>query len=299
MKTLHWMTTIGAAALAAACATTGTSAPAATGASAGPVTLGGFNGSEAATYDAEHDRFLVSNTGGGPAQPDQVDNNGFIVALNPDGTVQTARWAMGSDTVQLRSPLGIEASNGVVYLADTPFIRRFDLATAEQLPNIEVPGAAILNDLDVAPDGTIYVTDMGSQDPTTWRVVKIAPDGAVSTLVSGEALGRPNGLDVGYDGKIYLAPVAIEAVVVVTTEGVVERTIPVPTQGNDGIMALPDGIFLSQPRTSTLYKIGYDGSATLLSDQTLGGASLGVDTTRGVVIVPTASQNAVSLFTVE
>ncbi len=299
MKTLHWMTTIGAAALAAACATTGSSTPAATDASGGPVTLGGFNGSEAATYDAEHDRFLVSNTGGGPAQPDQVDNNGFIVALNPDGTVQNARWAAGGDTVQLRSPLGIEAANGVAYLADTPFVRRFDLDTGEQLPSIEVPDAAILNDLDVAPDGTIYVTDMGSQDPTTWRVVKIAPDGTISTLVSGEALGRPNGLDIGYDGKIYLAPVAIEALVVVTTDGVVERTIPIPTRGNDGIMALPEGIFVAQPGTSTLYRIGYDGTATLLSDQTLGGASLGVDTTRGVVIVPTASRHAVTLFKVD
>lgn len=297
MKKLH-LITVAAAALVAACTTTGTAAPA-PDAAAGPVTLGGFSGSEAATYDAANDRFLVSNTGGGPAQPDQVDNNGFIVALNPDGTVQTARWAVGSDTVQLRSPLGIEAANGVVYLADTPFIRRFDLATAAQLPNIEVPGAAILNDLDVAPDGTIYVTDMGSQEPATWRVVKIAPDGTVSTLISGEALGRPNGLDVGYDGKIYLAPVAIEAVVIVNTDGTIDRTIPVPTQGNDGIMALEDGIFLSQPRTSTLYHIAYDGTATLLSDQTLGGASLGVDTKRGVVIVPTASQNAVSLYTAE
>lgn len=299
MKTLHWTAAIGAAALAAACATAGPGTQTTNEASSGLVTLGGFNGSEAATYDAEHDRFLVSNTGGGPAQPDQVDNNGFIVALNPDGTVQNARWAAGGDTVRLRSPLGIEAANGVVYLADTPFIRRFDLATAEQLPDIEVPDAAILNDLDVAPDGTIYVTDMGSQDPTTWRVVKIAPDGTVSTLVSGEALGRPNGLDIGYDGKIYLAPVAIEAIVVVTTDGAVERTIPVPTRGNDGIMALPDGIFLSQPGTSTLYRIGYDGTATLLTDQTLGGASLGVDTTRGVVIVPTASRHAVTLIAVE
>ncbi len=41
-----------------------------------------------------------------------------------------------------------------------------------------------LNDIAVAPDGTIYGTNSGSfaanPDPADWKVWKIAPNGAVS-----------------------------------------------------------------------------------------------------------------------
>jgi sugar lactone lactonase YvrE len=298
MKTLHWTTTVAAAALAAACATATTPVPTALEAADGPVTFGGFSTPEAATYDAEHDRFLVGNVGGRGA-PGQPDNDGFIVALNPDGTVQTLRWAAGSETVQLASPLGVEAANGVLYAADNPFVRRFDLETGAQLPSIEVPGAGILNDLDVAADGTIYITDMGTQDPSTWRVVKVSADGTVSTLVSGEVLGRPNGLDIGPDGRIYLAPVATANVVVVNRDGSIAETIPVPTMGNDGIIVRDGDILLSQPGTGTIYSIAPDGTATLLTDKTASGASIGYDTVRGVVIVPQLQRNAVSLYDIE
>ena len=257
----------------------------------GPKAFGGFSGPESATYDAEHDRFLVPSTGG--------SGDGYVTALNPDGSVQAARWVSGSDTVALANPLGSEARNGVFYAVDTPYIRRFDLETAEPLPSLHVEGAQILNDLDVAADGSVYVTEMGSQDPDTWKVMKIAPDGTVSTFAQGEALGRPNGLDIGPDGRIYLAPVGIAAIVVLDPDGSVAETIALPDRSNDGIIALEDSIIVSRPGAGVIERVWPDGTIETLTDATPGGASIGYDPTRKRIIVPSVRQNTISLLDIE
>jgi streptogramin lyase len=274
---------------AAGCVTTETGMGAAMDARlTAPKTFGGFTGPESATYDAEHDRFLVGNTGGsGP---------GHITALNPDGSVQNALWAVGSDTVDLNNPLGTQAHDGVLYAVDTPYIRRFDLDTGAALPSVLIEGAQILNDLDIGANGSIYVTEMGSQDPDSWKVMKVAPDGTVSTFAQGEALGRPNGLDIGPDGRIYLAPVAIAAMVVLDPDGSVAETVPLPDRSNDGIIALADSVIVSRPGGGVIERVWKDGRVETLTDKTPGGASIGYDPTRKRIIAPSVRQNTISLL---
>jgi hypothetical protein len=276
---------------AAACAT----APA-MDAAAGRATYGGFTVPEGATYDAEGDRYFVGNAAAFGAEA----NDGYISVLNADGSTHAARWVAASDAQELRNPLGVEAANGALYVVDTPYVRRFSLADGAALPPYLIEGAAVLNDLDVAADGTVYVTDMGTaDDPASWKVMKVAPDGAVSTFAQGEALGRPNGLDIGPDGRIYLAPVVAANIVVLGTDGAVAETIALPGPSNDGIVVFEDSVLISQPFNNTIYRIAFDGTATILTDQATSAASIGYDPTRGVIVIPQLQQNAVSLLHVE
>ena len=64
----------------------------------------GLSTPESVLYDADADRYLVSNING---KPDGKDNNGFISVLSPDGTTTTPKWIEGGkDKVKLDAPEG-------------------------------------------------------------------------------------------------------------------------------------------------------------------------------------------------
>ena len=63
------------------------------------------------------------------------------------------------------------------------------------------PGDHLWNDLELAPDGAVYVSDV-----STLSVVKITPDGQITTVVEGHGLRSPGGLALSADGKtLYVA----------------------------------------------------------------------------------------------
>src|SRR5690606_14746346 len=134
---------------------------------AGPVVVSGFSTPESAVYDPEYDRYLVGNVGAfGP------DNDGSISSVTPDGEV-AHDFTRGSDEAPLANALGAAVHDGHLYVADSPFVRVYDLATRTQVASHEVPGAGLLNDVAIASDGTVYVTDMGGEEPDSWAVIMI------------------------------------------------------------------------------------------------------------------------------
>ena len=87
----------------------------------------GFAKPESILYDADGDRYLVSNINGSPFDK---DNNGFISVLSPDGQVATLKWIEGGkNNVKLDAPKGLAISKGVLYAADLTVVRMFDLAS--------------------------------------------------------------------------------------------------------------------------------------------------------------------------
>ncbi|MEO8276473.1 MAG: SMP-30/gluconolactonase/LRE family protein [Thermoanaerobaculia bacterium] len=79
----------------------------------------------------------------------------------------------------------------------------FDLDTGAWIQTIPAPaGEHNFNDLELAADGTVYVSD-----PKVPAIYRVLPDGRLETLIAGaERLGSPGGLALSADGKIlYLA----------------------------------------------------------------------------------------------
>ena len=75
----------------------------------------------------------------------------------------------------------------------------FDLDTGAWQQTIEAPpGDRAWNDLELAADGSIFVTD-----PEAKALLRVKPDGGILTLLAGESyLGSPGGLALSADGRL-------------------------------------------------------------------------------------------------
>lgn len=249
----------------------------------------GFVGSEAARYDDVRDEYLVSNLGErGPANA-----NGFIARVAPDGTVRELRW-IGQG---LFDPLGIFLHRDRIYVADIDAVRIFDRATGAPRGTVEVPGAVRLNDLAVAPDGNVYVTDSGSdgQPGALWR---IDPRGRVSAFAPrNPALERPNGIAVLTDGNIIHGGRGVN-LVIRTPQGRIVRELTLPTGQFDGIVVLPDGqLLVASQLGRNVYRVDLaTGAATPVAENIEVPAAIGFDTRRMRLLVPQIRAATLSIY---
>jgi hypothetical protein len=259
---------------------------------AGPIVVGGFATPESVVFDAEWDRYLVASVGAfGPA------NDGFIATLYPDGSVQDMDFIRGTDAAPLNNALGTAIYDGWLYVADSPFVRAYDLETGGHIASYEVPGAGLLNDVAVDDEGAVYVTDMGTEDPASWAVHLITPDGAVSEFARGADLARPNGIEIDALGRVVVTGVASPLLVMISPlDGLVEQTITLPDGGYDGLVVLQNAYIVSDPFAPAIYRVGMDGISTLIDSEIASPASLGYDHTRNRLLIPQLQANTVTIL---
>ena len=202
-----------------------------------------FRTPESVLYDSVMDAYIVSNINGGPGAK---DNNGFLSRLGTDGRVLELHWVHASDSVTLNAPKGMGIHGDTLFVADIDAVRMFDRTSGRPLGSLEVRGATFLNDIDVAPDGSLYVTDSGLKPDFsasgTDAVYIRGVGGAFRALARGAALGHPNGV---------LADSAGATVVTFSGEAYHldlqgRRTpLPKPPHGQlDGVVRMPDGALL-------------------------------------------------------
>jgi len=73
----------------------------------------------------------------------------------------------------------------------------FDLDSGRRVARIESPpGKRLWNDLVLAGDGTLYVSDVGAA-----AILRVRPDGAVETVIERAGLRSPGGLALAADGR--------------------------------------------------------------------------------------------------
>jgi sugar lactone lactonase YvrE len=275
--------------------------PAADKAAPGPIVIKdvGFQTPESVQYEPTGDVYLVSNINGGPLDK---DDNGFISKLSPEGKVLELKWIDGgSKDVELNAPKGFGISAGKLFVADIDVIRTFDLATGKPLAQIKVPTASFLNDVTVAPDGTVYVSDTGLKagkeglEPAKKDAIyKVSSDGKLSTLIKGEQLSQPNGLFADatgvwvatWQGKLYH----------VSADGKQEAAISAPGGQLDGLLRTADGqTIVSSWEKSMVYLGTADGQFSPLMADLKSPADIGYDTQRNQVLVPMFMDNAIQI----
>jgi len=237
-----------------------------------------FVGSECVRYDAVADRYIVSNLNG--REP------GFVSMVTPDGTVEKLKWIDGAAS-GLADPLGLFIAGDRIYLADVDTVRVYDRRTGASLAAIPVPGAQRLNDLAVAPDGTIYVTDSAKPD-LPGALYRISPEGKVVEWVArGDALEKPNGIAIMPDGTIVHGGRGVN-LVFRNSSGQILRERSLPTGRIDGIVALPDGGLLvaSQDGHAVYHVAPGNGPITQVAKDIEVPAAIGHDSRRNRLIVP-------------
>lgn len=259
-------------------------------------TFGSFLAAESVIHDVQSDRYIVVNTG---VRNAALPNDGYISLLNPDGSVHTLKWIAPSanNGLTLNDPRGSHIDKGTLYIADIDTVRMFDLATGAPKGSHTIPGTLLLNDLTVAADGTIYVTDTGSADAATHRVFKITPDGQSTVFASGPSLGRPNGIALDNDGNLVVVLLSSNAVLTYSPAGEIVRTETSTDAGNDGIAILADGTKLvSSVQRGTIARIRPGQPAEVVATGIPNAASMAYDAKRNQLVIPQNQQNAVTLL---
>ena len=238
----------------------------------------GFVGSECVRYDAAADRYVVSNLNG--PEP------GFVSLGTPDGAVETLKWIDGGAS-KLADPLGLFIAGDRIYLADVDAVRIYDRRTGAPIAAIPIPGAQRLNDLAVAPDGTIYVTDSAKADQPG-ALYRISAKGKVDEWVArNDALEKPNGIAVMPDGTIVHGGRGVN-LVFRDRSGRILRERSLPTGRVDGIVALADGGLLvaSQDGHAVYHVAPNNGPITQVAKDIDVPAAIGFDSRRNRLIVP-------------
>jgi sugar lactone lactonase YvrE len=262
----------------------------------------GFATPESVLYDEASDRYLVSNINGGPSD---VDGNGYISVLSPDGKVTAEKWiAGGVNKAKLDAPKGMTISQGVLYVADITTVRKFDLKTGAPKGDVPIAGTTFLNDVSAAPDGKIYVTDSGVKatangfEPTgTDAVYVIDKGGKVKPVAKSKELGGPNGvlandkgaLVVSMNGEIYR----------LDKDGKKADVTKTPEGGLDGVVMAGDSLLVSSWKGSAVYKGKLGGTFEPVVTNVSGPADIGFDRKRGRVLVPRFMDNAVEAYEIK
>jgi hypothetical protein len=256
----------------------------------------GFAGPESVLHHEVADVYLVSNINGGPTE---VDDNGFISRISPDGELLELTWIDGEDrNVELDAPKGMAVSGAVLFVADIAKVRMFDVETGEQLGSIEVSGASFLNDVVAAPGGGVYVTDTGvgpDFQPTGGAAVyHLNDDGEVHEILASVDLGAPNGVATMGPGRLVIVTFSDPGRIIRTDDGEVIETQELTAGSLDGVVALPGGdLLLSSWTARAVLRLESDGSATPVVEGLESPADIGFDSVRRTILIPLLNSNEV------
>jgi sugar lactone lactonase YvrE len=158
-----------------------------------------------------------------------------------------------------------------------------------------VEGAQRFNDLEVAEDGTIYATQTGTDDSTTWRLYRITPQGESSVFVEGPPLSRPNGVAFDPQGNIVVVNIGTNDVLTFSPSGQLANTEHAVDPGNDGLVILGDGTkYVSSVRQGTVSRIRPGQPAEIVASGIPSAASMAYDSKRNRLLIPMNNWNAIT-----
>jgi hypothetical protein len=257
--------------------------------------FGSFRFSESLSYDSDRD--LIVSVNAGIAQ-DVVPNDGYVSLVNPDGTVHTPKWiGVNRNGLTLNHPLGSDIANGLLYVVDIDTVRWFDMKTGEPKGHAQVQGVTRFNDLEVAADGTIYATQTGAaNDPASWRVYKVTPQGQANVVITGAPLSMPNGIAFDPKGNLVVVNIGNNEVLTFSPDGKLLTTENAVDPGNDGIVVTADGTkYVSSVRQGTVSRIRPGQKAEIVASGIPSAASMAYDSKRHRLLIPMNDWNAIAI----
>jgi sugar lactone lactonase YvrE len=265
---------------------------------------GAFATPESVFYDAAGDRYLVSNINGSPAG---VDNNGYISELSPDGAIKTPKLIAGGEkNVKLDAPKGLIIVGKELWVTDVSMVRKFDLKTLEPKGDIALPEATFANDIALAADGKVYVSDSSvTPGPNGFapnggdQVLVIDKSGKAKVLAKAKDLSGPNGLAFGPKGLLVNTLLANE-VFGIGPKGEKVDVVKLPNGGLDGMLVVGDALFVTSWGASTIYRGKLGGTAFEPVVQNVRGpADVGYDSKRKRLLLPRFLDDLVEVYEVK
>jgi len=205
--------------------------------------------------------------------------SGFLTLLNGDG--KAIDWRIVEN---LDAPLGMELVGDRLHVVDNNRIKVFQWPGYELQQVIELD-ATVANDIAIADDGTIYVTDTARH-----QVIKRALDGEQSLLIGESEFKGANGIEIDGD-VIYVGGERLWCVEL--------RTSTVTTIGAewladiDGIEIERDGTLQITPVAGPLVRYRNDDDVEILGGAGISSANHGYAPELDLALIPTGFDNTV------
>ncbi|AXG71252.1 hypothetical protein KORDIASMS9_03509 [Kordia sp. SMS9] len=140
--------------------------------------VNGLTHCESVVYDSKRNVLYASLIG------NRENGDGSIAKISLDGKVIDTMFVKG-----LNDPKGIAITNDKLYVSDVTVLVEADLETGKVLKTHTTEGTQFLNDVNVASDGTVYVSDTANS-----TIFALKKDGTFSAWLQSDALEHPNGL---------------------------------------------------------------------------------------------------------
>ena len=213
---------------------------------------------ESVVYDPQRRVLYVSNLDAAGAAG--AIGGQFISEVGLDGSVHALKWANG-----LRNPTGLAVRDSTLYVVERGGIARIDTRTGEVTTRIPLPGSVFPNDIAIADDGALYVSDSGKS--VIYRVV----GGQAEEWLAGEMVGEPNGLWAGVGQLIFGNTGDARLKSADLTTGAVQTIARLSTGILDGLTPDRSGDYLVSHWEGRIYRVRASGEIEKLLDTSVPG----------------------------
>jgi sugar lactone lactonase YvrE len=201
-------------------------------------------------------------------------NNPNAIEMLPDGRILVADSSLGTGRIYevsaagaisefvsgpLVAPRGIDRGpDGTIYVTDTgtETVYKVNPATKAVVPWATVAPSSDLDDIAVARDGSAYVTNRGIPR----SVMRIAPDGTVTTFATAVLISDPVGIVLSPDeSSLYVADIGSGGLIRIDRGSAgVSQVAPVPDP--HGVVQQFDGGFLvTDSANDLIHRVGPTG----------------------------------------
>lgn len=259
----------------------------------------GIDTPESAYYDPESKMIFLSQISGAP---DKKDGKGWIVTADVNGKILDKAWLTG-----LNAPKGMRAKNGVLWVSDINQMIAIEIKTKKMLHKYTINSANFLNDVAIADDGDVYVTDMGNHS------IYALKHGKVTLFTRGAELESPNGMVI-VGNSLVLATWGIGMAKDFTTKVpghlfIIDlktkkrKAVTVNPLGNlDGLEVLDEenlkSFLVSDFMAGKVFEVNDSGLVKVLLEGFKGAADIGYIKESKTLIVPRMMENKVSAYTI-
>lgn len=235
--------------------------------------------SESVCYDSIRHILYVSCING---QPTDEDQNGFISAINLDGTIAMLNWIEG-----LNAPKGMAISGQFLFVTDINKVIKIDIDEAAIIQEFSIEGAQFLNDIAVDKSGNVFISDMLTSK------IHIFQDGKIQNWLSDPLIQGTNGLFIK-DNQLFIG----------TKSGIIsanlsnkEFSLIVKNAGGiDGLKSYRKNMFLISDWAGKVQLVGDDEEAQVLLNTTenkINAADFEFIPDMNLIIIPTFFDNRI------
>ena len=217
-----------------------------------------------------HDWLYVSNV-------NPKGNGGYISKVSKEGKVVEEKWIEG-----LSGPCGSDMYNGKLYVADQKHVRIIDVEKGEVIQSYKSETAVSLNDISIAKDGQVFISDVPGGKIYTINNNKL------EVWLTAPEIHHPNGVLVQGEDLIVVdygsemdakSPTYIPGSVYRINRA--SKLVNEITTGHqlgvlDGLVAYEKGFLVSDPMAKEVYYIS-DIERVLLASFPFGPADINIE----------------------